>query len=267
MKLSQSIKIEKILIETEYIIVGVIVLLILLVLYRSNKSKFKGAKGESRVASTLKRLHRKDFKVFNDVILSTRYGSSQIDHIIISIYGIFVIETKNYSGWIHGNDKSEYWTQSIYRKKTKFRNPVKQNWAHVMALKEVFSDTIPVTYHPIVVFTGSAKLKNVYSDVPVIYKQQLIQTIKDKSRTPSLSVEVVDFYTEILHKIIKQNRITKRDHIRQVKRNVRERKRIEKVLVCPKCAGALVIRKGKYGKFYGCSNYPNCRYTRRIGTR
>jgi len=62
----------------------------------------------------LKRLPGKDFKVFNDVLLSTRYGSTQIDHIVISIYGIFVIETKNYRGWIHGNEKSEYWTQSAH---------------------------------------------------------------------------------------------------------------------------------------------------------
>ena len=163
--------------------------------------------------------------------------------------------------------KSEYWTQSIYRKKTKFRNPVKQNWAHILALKEVLSDSLPVTYHPIVVFTGNAELKNVYSDVPVIYRQQLIKTIKDKRRIPSLSIELVDFYAEILHKIIKQNKITKRDHIRQVKKNIRERKRIEKALVCPKCGGDLVIRKGKHGKFYGCPNYPKCRYTRRIGAR
>lgn len=253
--------------ETNYIIVAVIVVVILIAFGRSRTSKIKGSRGESRVTRVLNRLHRKDFRVFNDVIVSTRYGSSQIDHIVISIYGIFVIETKNYSGWIHGNDKSEYWTQSIYKKKTKFRNPVKQNWVHVLALKEVFSNSIPVTYHPIVVFTGSAKLKNVYSDVPVIYRQQLIQTIRDRSKIPSLSNEVVDYYTEILHKIIKQNRITKRDHIRQVKKNFRERKRIEKALVCPKCGVDLVIRKGKYGKFYGCSNYPRCRYTRKIGER
>ncbi len=164
----------------EYIVIAVIVVFILIAFGRSNTSNIKGAIGESSIARILKGLHGKEFRVFNDVILSTRYGSTQIDHIVISIYGIFVIETKNYSGWIHGNEKSEYWTQSFYRKKTKFRNPVKQNWAHVIALKEVLSDSIPVTYHPIVVFSGNAELKNVYSDVPVIYRQELIKTIEDK---------------------------------------------------------------------------------------
>ena len=250
----------------EFIVIAVIVFIILIAFGRSTTSNIKGAIGESNVARILKGLHGKEFRVFNDVILSTRYGSTQIDHIVISTYGIFVIETKNYSGWIHGGEKSEYWTQTFYRKKTKFRNPVKQNWSHILALKEVLSDSIPVTYHPIVVFTGNAELKNVYSDVPVIYRQQLIETIKNICTTPSLSLEVVDFYADILHKIIKQNTITQRDHIRHVKRTIHERKRIEKELICPTCGVDLVIRKGKYGKFYGCSNYPNCKYTRRIGT-
>ncbi len=249
--------------ESNYIFIVVAVVVILIIFSRSRTSRIRGTRGESRVAGELRRLPRQEFKTFNDVLLSTKYGSSQIDHIVISIYGIFVIETKNYSGWIHGNEKSEYWTQSIYKKKTRFRNPVKQNWAHILALKEALSDSLPVTYHPIIVFAGNAELKNVYSEVPVIYREQLIKTIKDRSRIPSISIEVVDLYEEFLQKIIQQNRIKNRDHIRHVKRSIRERKRLERELICPKCAGDLVVRKGKYGKFYGCSNFPNCRYTKK----
>ncbi len=251
----------------EIFFIIVVLIVIVSAFYRLNNSKIKGAIGESSVARKLKRLRGEEFNVFNDVIISTRYGSSQIDHIVISIYGIFVIETKNYIGWIHGNEKSEYWTQSIYTQKTKFRNPVRQNWGHIYALKEVLSDFKQVKYHPIVVFAGKAELKNVYSDIPVIYSQQLIRTIKDKRRIPNLSIEQVGFLSERLHQIVKQNRLTERDHIRQIKKNVRERKRIEKTLVCPKCGGDLAVRKGKYGEFYGCSNYPKCRYTRKFGTR
>ena len=74
---------------------------------------------------------------------------------------------------------------------------------------------------------------------PVIYRQQLIKTIKDKRRIPNLSIEQVDLFTERLHQITKQNRITKRDHIRQVKKNIRQKKRLEKKLVCPKCGVCL----------------------------
>jgi hypothetical protein len=115
-------------------ILFIIVIAIVVVSYRLNAPKRKGTKGESRVSRKLKRLQNEEFIVFNDVLIRTRNGSSQIDHIVISIYGIFVIETKNYSGWIHGNENSEYCMQSIYKKKTKFRNPIRQNWAHIYML-------------------------------------------------------------------------------------------------------------------------------------
>ena len=33
--------------------------------------------------------------------------------------------------------------------------------------------------------------------------------------------------------------------------------------VCPECGGELVIRKGKYGEFTACSNYPTCKYIKK----
>jgi len=119
-----------------------------------------------------------------------------------------------------------------------------------------------VTYFPIVVFSGNAELKNVYSDIPVIYSQQLVRTIKGKSRNAVLSMEQVNDLTERLHQVISQSRVSRKDHNRQVKINIRQKKLLEKKLICPKCEVDLVVREGKYGKFYGCSNYPKCRYTR-----
>ena len=239
----------------------ILIVLVIIVLFRSTKNRRKGAKGESRVARKLKRLRGDEFKVFNDVLISTKHGSSQIDHVVISIYGIFVIETKHYSGWIHGNEKSKQWTQTIYKKKTKFRNPVRQNWSHVYALKEVLPESKKVAYHPIVVFSGKAELKNVNSDTPVIYTQQLLRTIKDNRRKPVLSIDQVDHFTERLNQVIKQSRISNKAHNRQIKTNIRQKKLLEKKLICPKCEVDLILREGKYGKFYGCSNYPRCRYT------
>ncbi len=244
-------------------IIGIAIAILISVVYRLNAPKRKGAKGEYRVARKLRRLQNEEFKVFNDVIISTRYGSSQIDHIVISIYGIFVIETKNYTGWIHGNENSEYWSQTLYKKKRKFRNPIRQNWSHIYALKKVLSDFKQVSYHPIIVFTGDAKLKNINSEIPVIYRHELIRTIKDKNGIPNLSIEQVDIITERIHRISKQKGVTKKEHIRQVKKHALEKKRREKAFVCPWCGGELVARKGEYGKFYGCSNYPRCKYTRK----
>jgi hypothetical protein len=149
-----------------------------------NAPGLKGPAGESRVARRLSRLPDEDYQVFTNALLPTRRGSSQIDHIVVSIYGVFVIETKNYSGWIHGNENSEYWTQTIYRTKTRFRNPIKQNWAHVYALKEVLSDFGRVVYHPIVVFAGSGELKNVTTRTPVVYDHQIPAVIVADTECP-----------------------------------------------------------------------------------
>ena len=103
----------------------IIILFVIFIAYGYYLPQIKGIIGESRVSRKLENLNHEEFKVLNDVLLNTSNGFSQIDHIVISIYGIFVIETKNYTGWIHGNENSEYWIQTIYKKKTKFRNPIK----------------------------------------------------------------------------------------------------------------------------------------------
>ena len=242
---------------TEIVIVSVIILAFV---YWLSKQSTKGDWGESRVAKRLRKLKGEEYLVLNDLLLKTNRGSSQIDHIVISQYGIFVIETKNYSGWIFGNEKSEDWTQSIYRKKTKFRNPIKQNWSHIYALKDVLSDYKQATYHPIVVFTGNAELKNIESSIPVIYDHQLIRVIKEKARIPNLSIEQVKSIAIRLNDINIQYRKAKKQHVRQVRNHVQERKRKEKLKICPNCDGNLIVRDGQYGKFYGCSNYPRCKY-------
>lgn len=233
--------------------------------YRLNKHKIKGVRGELKVARQLNKLQKKEYKVFNDIFIKTSRGTSQIDHLVISLYGIFVIETKNYKGWIHGNEKSEYWTQSIYKNRTRFRNPIKQNWAHIYALKEVLSEFKQVKYHPIIVFAGSGKLKNITSETPVVYSRHLLRTIRDKREITILNVEQVNGIIAKLNEVVLKNKKVKRKHNLQVKLQVKEQKRKLKSLVCPKCDGDLGVRKGQHGKFYGCSNYPKCKYTMAFG--
>ncbi len=68
----------------------------------------KGKVGEKVVAGKLDHLPEDQYRVLNNVTIPTPKGSSQIDHLVVSIYGIFVIETKNYNGWIYGGEHSEY---------------------------------------------------------------------------------------------------------------------------------------------------------------
>lgn len=240
--------------------ISFLIVIILILVYRSNAHKNQGAIGESSVARQLNRLQDNEYLVLNDILIETDTGSSQIDHIVISIYGIFVIETKNYSGWIHGNDNSEYWTQSIYLNKTRFRNPIRQNWSHIFALKKILSSFKQATYHSIVVFAGSAELKNVVSKIPVIYVHQLFQTIMAIRGAPNLNVAQVNKIAHILCEVNVQDSRAKKEHVNQVRKHVDERIQKEKSLICPNCSGNLIVRQGPYGKFYGCSNYPRCRY-------
>jgi DNA-directed RNA polymerase subunit RPC12/RpoP len=243
-----------------FIILFVFVLLLLFIV-QINLPRIKGGFGEARVSRLLKKLDNNEYKVFNNVLIKIKNGTSQIDHIVISIYGIYVIETKNYSGWIFGNENSEHWTQIIYKAKTKFRNPVKQNWAHIYALKEAFPELKHAAYYPIVAFAGGGELKNIVSKIPVIYDYEIIKSITEKTEIQNLTVEQVDNMCEKLNKINIRDKTVIKKHINNVENNIYERIQKENSLICPRCGGKLVIREGPYSTFYGCSNYPKCRYT------
>ena len=79
-----------------------------------------------------------EYTIFNNLLFESNGRSTQIDHIVVSPYGVFVIETKGYKGWILGGENSEYWTQVIYKSKHKFYNPIKQNEGHVRFLRHLF---------------------------------------------------------------------------------------------------------------------------------
>jgi len=94
----------------------------------------------------------------------------------------------------------------------------------------------------------------------VVYNTRLVKTIR-KYDTEILSMaEVEKIYNKILNANI-TNKSTKNEHVNAIKSNVEYRKAQIRNNICPKCGGDLVDRKGKFGKFKGCSNYPKCRYT------
>lgn len=129
----------------------------------------KGDKGEEMVTNVLK-----DFRgyLLNDYTFFHRRTSVQVDHILILESGIYIIETKNWSGRIVGEEWDEYWTQYNGSKKQMY-NPVLQNWRHIERLKdrlrEFFSlDNLPI-YSIIVLPNPSARIEisNLDFDPPV----------------------------------------------------------------------------------------------------
>ena len=223
------------------------------------KPQIKGFLGEKTVSGILKTLPEAQYRVLNDIMLETEYGTTQIDHIVVSVYGIFVIETKNYKGWITGSEYGEMWTKNMYGNKYTFRNPLKQNHAHVMALSTKL-DRPKEYFIPIVVFSVNSDIK-VKTKTPVVYTVQLRRVIT-QYQNKFFDEEQLD---EIVNQINRMNIVDKEiraKHVDGIYDRIEKRKIEQLSNVCPRCSGELVERKGKYGVFWGCSNYPKCRYTK-----
>lgn len=244
------------------IFIVLLVILIIPIALRIKSPRIKGAAGERAVAITLSRLNSKEYKVINDVILRSKNNrTSQIDHIVVSVYGIFVIETKNYKGWIFGRENAEFWKQVIYKKQYRFKNPVKQNFSHIYTLKEILFAFKNIKYFPIIVFLREAELRAIDSSVPVVYCNQLNTVIKRLANTQCLSKEDVHTIVNIIKNKNQKAKENKIRHITEIKNTVLENQLKKENLICPKCNSELKLRNGKYGQFYGCSNYPKCRFT------
>lgn len=220
--------------------------------------KIKGWLGEAAVAGVLSALPAHEYRVLHNVMLRTKRGTSQIDHIVVSVYGIFVIETKNYKGWITGSEYGDQWTENIYGKKYRFYNPLKQNYGHVKVLQQLLE--LPETsFIPIVVFSRRAELK-VKTSKPVVYTSGLkkeIESHHEKKLTPAM-LSALASKIESGNVDSKENR---KSHVAGVRSQIKAEKADVARGVCPRCGGPLTERKGKYGLFLGCGNYPKCRYT------
>jgi restriction system protein len=136
--------------------------------------------GEQEVADTLSReLNYKDYFIFNNLIIpSDNNGSTQIDHIVVSKFGIFVIESKDYQGWIFGDKDQPFWTQSLPGGKNKFQfqNPIRQNYAHIMALKALMLFAAN-SFYSIVVFSDKSETKTAPIE-NVVHLNELIECVK-----------------------------------------------------------------------------------------
>lgn len=222
-----------------------------------NTAEMLGEIGENKIAQILSSLP-KEYQVFNDIYLSNNDMTTQIDHIVVSIYGIFVIETKNYKGQIYGNINSEHWTENFYGKTYKFYNPIKQNNSHIKVLQRLLR--IPFdTFTSIIVFSNNATLEcnNLEN---VIYSLELKEFIQEFKK-PIFNVLDVKKISDKLLQYNIDNEDIKEVHIKNVQQKIFEKEVLLSKKICPKCGGKLVERKGRYGTFWGCSNYPRCKFT------
>ena len=217
--------------------------------------KIRGFMGEFWLKTELNKLPKDKYIVLNDIMVKSNEDTHQIDHIVVSKFGIFVIEMKNYYGVITGDEYKDKWIQYLGKNKYYFNNPIHQNYGHVKALEEVLG-LEKNKFISIVCISNQAKVKVKAKNVTQIdLINDLIASYKEEILNEDL--------TQIKQKIEKKNIIDKsirRNHVKNIKNNLKDIEDKEKNMICPKCGGNLVERNGKYGKFIVCSNYPKCRY-------
>ena len=224
-----------------------------------NSPKRKGARGEKLVAGRLRKGLPEEYLILNDIYLPLPDGTTtQIDHVIVSQYGVFVVETKTYSGWIFGDEKSKEWTQSIYRKKSRFQNPMRQNYKHICALADNLG--IDKSYFiGVVAFTGNCTFK---TDMPdgVVYSRRAADYIRSHNKPTIKASQVGELANAIAEWQGTVGEERKSCHVANLKKRhsaVRE----GDAPACPYCGGRMVLRTRKKdgAKFYGCESYPACR--------
>ncbi len=111
------------------------------------------------MSRALRRFATPDYHLLNHVTLPLENGSTQIDHVLVSRFGIFVVETKDHGGWIFGTAEDRQWTQVFYGHRSRFQNPLRQNQGHVRAIQRLLEFLPSEAIRGAVVFTGKAQFK------------------------------------------------------------------------------------------------------------
>lgn len=231
------------------------ILLILEIITNMYYKKFRGFMGEFWVKKELKKLPKDKYIILNNIMIKSSKGTHQIDHIILSKFGIFVIEMKNYYGIITGDEYKDKWTQHLGKHKYYFQNPIHQNYGHIKALEELLQIDNK-KFISIICISNQANVKVKAKNVTQLdFLNKLIQ---------SYNTEILDESLEKLKNEIELNNIvdknTRNEHIQNIKTTVKGIEEKVQNNICPKCGGYLVERNGKYGRFMGCSNFPKCKY-------
>jgi ribosomal protein L37AE/L43A len=205
-------------------------------------------------------LDEREYKMINDLTIENGNGTTQIDHVIISRFGIFVVEDKNIDGWIFGDPNNSLWTIVKWGRNYRIQNPLHQNYRHIRAIVNILRINISQV-HSVIVFRGDCRFKTAMPDN--VISGGYISYIKRFRNFLFTENQVNAMYDVLQSRALRKCRATKIDHIESLK------ERYSSNTVCPKCGSNLVLRTAKKGKncgkqFYGCSRYPTCHYIKRL---
>ncbi|MDM5088865.1 NERD domain-containing protein [Aeromonas bestiarum] len=247
---------------------------------------FKGMMGEWLINLSIRLfLDQREYRLLSNVTLPLEQGSTQIDHVIVSRFGVFVIETKNMKGWIFGDPKHKRWTQQLFRRRHGFQNPLHQNYLHVMTLKSLLG-LADHQLHSIVYFIGDCAFKTPMPDN--VMRRGLVSYIKQKTKPVLTPADVAHIVETIQQGRLAANWQTHKQHVTQLKARhgaphtkpttaktvpvnlvAYDQLEVHQILgdhipACPKCGSHMVLRTASRGEnkgnqFWGCSGYPKCR--------
>jgi hypothetical protein len=183
---------------------------------------FKGKFGEFLVnLSACCFLDKSRYHLIKNVTLPTEDGTTQIDHILVSEFGVFVVETKNMKGWIFGSATQPFWTQKIFRSSYKFQNPLHQNYKHVKTLQALLG-LGDQQVHSVVVFVGGSRFKTPLPD-KVTQGLGYVRYIKSKKDFVLSPEQVVEARKKVASGRLNVSLATDKAHARHVRGLVAKR--------------------------------------------
>ncbi len=239
----------------------------------------KGFLGEYMIYKNLLQYEKKGARfLYNCYLPKDNNGTTEIDVIMIYRSGIYVFESKNYGGWIFGSETGRTWTQVLPNgresRKEHFLNPIIQNKLHIKCLKTLIGAEYPI--HSMIVFSDRCTFKDVdlnTKEATIIYRRQVKNVVAgiDNNASGYLSESQIEGIYAKLYPFTQVSEDVKNKHIEDIRSAVaiNDNKTSSSINneKCPKCGGTLVLRTAKQGihageQFWGCSNYPKCRYIR-----
>ena len=248
----------------------------------------KGRLGEFYIYKYLKSLAGYKRYLFNLYIPKNNGETTELDVVLLHESGIYVFESKNYSGWIFGTESQQYWTQTLPvgrggSQKNQFYNPILQNKGHLKWI-QIFLEDQTLPFYSYIVFSDRCTLKNITLTSAkhyVINRYNLLSAVQQNIAKTGiqLSPEKIDNLFEKLYPFTQIEEAEKMAHITNIQQNTQRSfsqpisntkvtSNIERI-ICPRCGEKLVVRIARKGehqgkKFLGCSNYPKCRYIQNL---
>lgn len=291
-----------------------------------------GKYGEYLTYKNLKSFEASGAKFLFNIYVPKEDGkTTEIDILMICSKGVFVFESKNYSGWIFGSEGQKNWYQTLptgrgRSHKERFYNPIMQNRSHISYLKAYLGEQIPIW--SFIVFSDRCTLKSIQitsNDTCVINRCNVASAISAMcNQIPGDFLnedKIADLYSK-LYPCTQVDVMVKAQHIANIHNNrnplslpqteppavsfdepvesIKTQQQTEtittisnntvvleadvtmpdceldeqraeerQILKCPKCGGNLILRTATRGvhignQFYGCSNYPTCKYIQNI---